>query len=30
MLFSWYVAEFDSYNRVYGSLDEAGLIFWRP
>jgi membrane protein len=29
MLFSWYVAEFDSYNRVYGSLGAvAGFMTW--
>jgi membrane protein len=29
MLFSWYVARFDSYNRVYGSLGAvAGFMTW--
>jgi membrane protein len=29
MLFSWYVAQFDSYNRVYGSLGAvAGFMTW--
>ncbi|WP_237476732.1 YihY/virulence factor BrkB family protein [Lichenibacterium dinghuense] len=29
MLFSWYVATFDSYNRVYGSLGAAvGFMVW--
>ena len=29
MLFSWYVATFDSYNRIYGSLGAAvGFMVW--
>jgi len=29
MLFSWYVASFDSYNRIYGSLGAAvGFMSW--
>jgi membrane protein len=29
MLFSWYVANFDSYNRTYGSLGAAvGFMTW--
>ena len=29
MLFSWYVATFDSYNRVYGSLGAGiGFMVW--
>ena len=29
MLFSWYVATFDSYNRAYGSLGAAiGFMVW--
>jgi membrane protein len=29
MLFSWYVAQFDSYNRVYGSLGAVvGFMTW--
>jgi membrane protein len=29
MLFSWYVASFDSYNRIYGSLGAAiGFMTW--
>jgi membrane protein len=29
MLFSWYVATFDSYNRIYGSLGAAvGFMIW--
>jgi membrane protein len=29
MLFSWYVASFDSYNRLYGSLGAAvGFMTW--
>ncbi|MEG7747605.1 YhjD/YihY/BrkB family envelope integrity protein, partial [Listeria monocytogenes] len=28
-LFSWYVASFDSYNRIYGSLGAGvGLMTW--
>jgi membrane protein len=29
MLFSWYVASFDSYNRIYGTLGAGiGLVTW--
>ena len=29
MLFSWYVASFDSYNRIYGSLGTGvGFVTW--
>jgi membrane protein len=29
MLFSWYVATFDSYNRLYGSLGAGvGFMVW--
>jgi membrane protein len=29
MLFSWYVASFDSYNRTYGSLGAGvGFMVW--
>jgi membrane protein len=29
MLFSWYVASFDSYNRIYGSLGAGiGFMVW--
>jgi membrane protein len=29
MLFSWYVATFDSYNRLYGSLGAGvGFMIW--
>ncbi len=29
MLFSWYVATFDSYNRIYGSLGAVvGFMVW--
>jgi membrane protein len=29
MIFTWYVAEFNSYNRIYGSLGAAvGFMTW--
>ena len=29
MIFTWYVAQFDSYNRVYGSLGAiVGFMTW--
>ena len=29
MIFTWYVAEFNSYNRIYGSLGAAvGFMVW--